>query len=177
MRSWTRRVANGQRIRRFGTRDTPHLLFSGRPRSAIAFVMDPESRPTGVSEAHAQPLLTLARAVDTGNSPDVDAAIADWRRMGLASVTRVLPRAATVFAMLGRPDLTFDSLERYYLNRGSFGPSMPIGPYTRRYTDLLFSQPMVPLRGHERFTRLLEEIGLESYWRKTGTLPDYRRTA
>ena len=154
-----------------------HLLFSGRPQSAAAFVMNPEFRPSGLAKAQIDPLLTLARAVELRQPADVAAAIEDWRGMGLASPTRVLPRSATVFAMLGRPDLAFDSLERYYFNRGSFGPSIPIGRYTRRYTDLLFSQPMAPLRSDPRFAGILQGIGLEQYWRQTKTSPDYRRIA
>ena len=154
-----------------------HLLFSGRPRSAMAFVMDPDTRPTGVTQAQTEPLLRLARAVDTRQPSDLAIALEDWRQASLTNATRILPAPATVFALLGRPDLTFESLDRYYLNRGPFGPPAPIGPYTRRYTDLLFSQPMAPLRPDPRFASVVQRIGLEAYWREANVLPDYRRHA
>ncbi len=53
----------------------------------------------------------------------------------------------------------------------------PPAPYERRYTSFLFMPNMALLWGNPRFTALLERIGLERYWRESGTVPDYRRTA
>ena len=154
-----------------------HLLFSGRPRSAMAFVMDPDTKPTGFTQAQIGPLLRLAAAVDTRRPSEVTIALEDWRYERLTNAPRILPSPATIFALLGRPDLTFQSLECYYFNQGSFGPSVPIGSYTRRYTDLLFSQPMAPFRSDPRFLSLTRRIGLEAYWQKAAAPPDYRRVA
>jgi hypothetical protein len=52
-----------------------------------------------------------------------------------------------------------------------------IEPLTRRYARELFSRPLAPLRSDPRFKSILQRIGLEDYWRLSGTLPDYRRTA
>lgn len=152
------------------------LLFSGRPEAAAAFIIDPDSLPSGFGPPEVQPRLRLAHAVETRQRADIEASVEDYRLSAFADVTAI-PFAAAVFSQLGRLDLTFASLERYYFNRGSFGPpSAPIGPYTRRHTDILFAKSMAPARADPRFADLVRQIGLVSYWRETRTLPDYRRT-
>jgi hypothetical protein len=118
--------------------------------------------------------LTLMRAVDGGGAGDVDAVIGQFLRVAEEDASNIYA-AAPVFALLGRLDLTFSSLERYFFDRGSFGRPAPIGPFTRRYTDLLFALPMAAARKDPRFAQLVREIGLEAYWRKTRTVPDYQR--
>ena len=151
-----------------------HLLFRGRPASAAPLVMDPEARPSGLDDAQARPFLTLARAVEQSRPADVEAATQFAISVAQADVTAIA-NAAPVLALLGRQELSFASLERYLLNRGSFGPPSPIGPLTRRYTDFLYSAPMASVRAHPKFGELTEAIGLDGYWESTGKLPDRRR--
>jgi hypothetical protein len=70
--------------------------------------------------------------------------------------------------MLDRPDLAFSSMERYFLNRGSFGKPSPIGRFTRRYTDFLFWLPMASARSDRRFSEITLQIGLDAYWASRG---------
>lgn len=149
-----------------------HLLFTGRAGSAAALLMDPEARPSGLSDAEIEPSLRLARAVEHLRPAEIEAAIRDQQDAATADV-RSIPFAATVFALLGRPDLTFGSLDRYLLNRGSFGAPATIGPYTRRYTDHLFSAAMKDLHRDPRFAALTEAIGLDAYWRAARINPPY----
>ena len=151
-----------------------HLLFSGRPGSASALVMDPEARPSGMGDAQTGPLLRLARAAEHRRSDDVVSAISDVTRMAQADA-RSITSAAPLFALFDRPDLTFASLDRYLLDRGPFGTSSPIGPYTRRYTDFLFSTPMASVRGDARFRNLAASVGLDAYWNSLGHRPPYAR--
>jgi DNA-binding winged helix-turn-helix (wHTH) protein/tetratricopeptide (TPR) repeat protein len=152
------------------------LLFSDRPRAAGAFALNPETRPAGLEPRVLEWRIRLANALETRAPAAIEASIADVQLLTVEDVSNV-PFGAAVFALLGRPDLTFASLERYYFNRGTFGRPSPVGPMTRRYTKELFSPPMAPLRSDPRFASILQRTGLDDYWRKSGTLPDYRRGA
>ena len=147
-----------------------HLLFSGRPGSAAALVMDPEARPSGMGDEEVQPLLKIAQAADQRQPGIVDAVIKDAVEMARSDIKSV-PFLARVLSLLGRSDLAFATMERYLLDRGSFGTASPIGPTTRRYTDFLFSPVMEGLRAEQRFAELTREVGLEGYWRSRGMRP------
>ena len=151
-----------------------HLLSSGRPQAAAAFLMDPDALPSGLGPAAVEQRQTLARAVDKEEPADVQAVIDHYLRLAREDALNIA-MAAPIFSFFARADLTFTSLERYYFNRGSFGKPARIGPYTRRYTDPLFTMPMAAARTDPRFARLVREIGLEAYWRETRTVPDYQR--
>ena len=144
-----------------------HLLFSGRPGSAAALVMDPEARPSGTGDEEVQPFLKLAQAVDSRQPGLVEAVIGDQIEMARSDI-RSVPFSARALSLLGRVDLAFETMERYFFDRGSFGSSSPIGPMTRRYTDFLFSGVMAAVRAHSQFARLTHELGLVGYWRARG---------
>ena len=144
-----------------------HLLFSGRPGSAVALIADPEARPSGMPDEEVAPYRTLARALDRRQPADVDATIRFLLDMARSDV-RAIGDAAPLFALLGRPDLAFTSMDRYFLDRGPFGKPSPIGPFTRRYTDFLFWTPMSAARSDRRFADLTRRIGLDAYWAARG---------
>jgi DNA-binding winged helix-turn-helix (wHTH) protein/tetratricopeptide (TPR) repeat protein len=152
-----------------------HLVMGGRPKSAAAFVMDPESLPSGFVEAQVAPALALAKAVETNDPADVGPVIASALDSARSN-SWAIPQTAAILALFGRFDQMFDALDRYLMNSGSFGTPDPIGPYVRRATDMLFTMPLADARADSRFARLLDRTGLESYWKATGTAPDYRRT-
>ena len=144
-----------------------HLLFSHRPGSAAALVLDPEARPSGMGQADAEPYLVLARAAEHRQSSDIEKSIRFALRVANEDV-RGIPDAAQIFAMFGQLDPLFASLDRYFLNRGTFGKPSPIGPNTRRFTDFLFSMPMAAARADPRYRELTRRIGLDDYWRGAG---------
>ncbi|HET7708809.1 MAG TPA: winged helix-turn-helix domain-containing protein [Sphingomicrobium sp.] len=151
-----------------------YLLFTGQPESAAALLMDPQSRPSEIGQSQVDLRLRLARAVQSRQPAEVEVSVQDQRALALADVGNI-PSAAAIFVLLGRPELAFDSLERYFFNRGNFGSPSPIEPLSRRYARTLFSPPFEPLRTDPRYASLIERIGLEDYWRKSGTRPDFRR--
>lgn len=147
-----------------------HLLTTGRPEAAAAFVTDPNYRPTGFGAEDVAPLVTLARAVELQRPDDVQSAIAHQRTEAGASFVNI-PDAVQVFGILGAVDDAFAALDRYFFNRGSFGPPAPIGPYSRRATDFLFVPATASLRKDSRFSDLTRSLGLDDYWRKARVPP------
>jgi hypothetical protein len=72
---------------------------------------------------------------------------------------------ATAFAILGG----------YYFGEGDWSRVAPAAGDADRQTSPLFLPPMKSAWRDARFAQLLERIGLEEYWRKSGTRPDFRR--
>jgi hypothetical protein len=68
-------------------------------------------------------------------------------------------------------------LDGYYFGEGDWAMLAPPGGDEDRITHPLFQPVMQPIWAERAFQPLLERIGLEDYWRQSGTLPDYRRTA
>jgi tetratricopeptide (TPR) repeat protein len=151
-----------------------HLLYSGRSRSAMAFVADPETLPSGFGPVEVAEALALAKAADSRTPKDVESVLQSALRSA-RSETMAIPDAVPVLGLFGRLDLIFAGLDRYLLNEGSFGSPARILPLSRRYTDSLFTLPMAVARSDPRFAALVSRIGLEDYWRKTRSVPDYRR--
>jgi hypothetical protein len=82
-----------------------------------------------------------------------------------------LATSAVSACVLGYVDECLSMLHGYYFGRGQWAG----GQSERPVTELLFVGSTSRLRADARFPALLEEIGLEDYWRATGTLPDFRR--
>lgn len=118
-----------------------------------------------MNDADAQPYLALARAAEKRRPLDIDQAIKFAIRVANEDV-HAIPDAAQILAMFGRLDIVFAMLNRYFLDRGSFGQPAPITRYTRRFTDFLFSLQMVSVRADPRYLDLTRLIGLDDYWRQ-----------
>lgn len=153
-----------------------HRLATGKPQSAAAFVSSPDNLPADFGPLQIEPRLRLARAVETGRQADVEASVNDQLRMARANPAGLVP-AAKALALLGRPALAFAVFDSYYSGRGAFAPPTIAKSNVAPQTDVLFSRALATLRADPRFARLLREVGLEEYWRRTGSQPDYRRMA
>lgn len=150
-----------------------HRLSSGQPQSAAAFVSNPDFLPVGFGPAQVEPRLRLAKAIDSGNGGIIGASLRDLQAEARKQVDSV-PAAAKGLSLLGRLDLAFATLESYFFDRGQFAMFGTARPNPQRQTDVLFSRATAPLRADPRFGHLIRDIGLEDYWRQSGTAPDYR---
>jgi hypothetical protein len=86
-----------------------------------------------------------------------------------------VPVLVPIMAQLGMADEVFEVLETTFLGGTIQGTRFdPPGRLDQRPTLALFHPAVLALRGDPRFGRLLERTGLEDYWRKSGTRPDFR---
>ena len=149
------------------------LALSGRPAQALALARDPASMPFEEADrpGHATRLLFLT-ALATQASGDVERAVKATRDKAREVETERLNMALQA-TVLGHVDLALDMLEGIYLRSGDWARSS----FDTRWlaTHPLFQPHARPLWREARFTRILNAVGLERYWRKTGTLPDYRQ--
>ena len=69
----------------------------------------------------------------------------------------------------------FAILDGYYFNQGEWAKVAPAAGDADRVTQALFLPPMKAAWNDRRFGLMLQRIGLEDYWRRSGTRPDFRR--
>lgn len=149
------------------------LALTGRAKEAFALASDPAATPLDSEDApyHDGQLLFL-RALATKSAEDVEQSLRDMLREAKEiELNRVA--AALKAAVLGRANLALDVLEGVYLGTGRWAVNAV--PKTSMSTHPLF-QPHASMLWHEpRFARILAAIGLEAYWRRSGTQPEFRR--
>lgn len=148
-----------------------HLLFGNRAQDAALFAADPARRPASFALATLQSAERIARAAASDSAALRAAAVAELRGQ-LERDATAIPLGARTLALLGQPELALAGLDRFLLDRGSFGRPQTIGRYTRRITEMLFAPPLRALRGDPRYDALIRDTGLQDYWVRTGTSPD-----
>jgi hypothetical protein len=152
------------------------LLENGRPADAAAFIRDPSHRPRVVTQDIVE---RMARIADALASRQGMAEVQETtRRTTVAVKIENAQLNALVMALAGMTDELFEFLYAYFLGGTVNGQSASTpGPLDPRPTSMMFSPPVLALRGDPRFATLLARTGLENYWRKSGTQPDFRRQA
>jgi DNA-binding winged helix-turn-helix (wHTH) protein/tetratricopeptide (TPR) repeat protein len=152
-----------------------NYLDSKRYGEAVAFLRDPRNYPEDVPpEAIARGLRWAeALASGTGFAEHIEYV----RRQMAQSPNADLTYTATVLFWFGAVDLAFEALQASYL--GGMVESRRFAPpaaLARRTMVPLFSNTVLAHRDDPRYASILQRSGLEDYWRKSGTEPDFRKS-
>lgn len=151
------------------------LLESRRFAEAAAFTNDPRALPEEFPEQITQTYGKLASALAEGETVGIAQSIAYIE--GATKEPDYIPRGAPLLAALGATD---KALEVYatYLFGGKFnGVNFPRpDSLDLRTMQPLFGPSMIALRGDPRHAEILRRSGVEEYWRRSGSQPDFRRS-
>jgi len=143
------------------------LVTSGRPDAALAFAMDPSAKPADSGTTETIELMLLKALND--NSEGGNRAAAERLVAHIGTDASHFVHAAVASALLGQIDTAFSLLDKFFFGSGLVGAARP----ELCATAFLFNRWMEPLMRDARFPLLLRRIGLQDYWRLTGTQPDY----
>ena len=153
-----------------------HTLLSQSKRYAetLAYLRDTSRRPAAIPATLVDSIIRQTEALATGRGIDEFRNTA--RKTPAASLIENILRAAPNLVQLGMTDAAFALIEAFCFGGVVNGtPVAPPGPLDLRPTYVLYSHDVLSLQGDPRFGALLERTGLEEYWRKSGTRPDFRR--
>jgi DNA-binding winged helix-turn-helix (wHTH) protein/tetratricopeptide (TPR) repeat protein len=160
----------------------PRIWFTGermlaenkRYVEALAYLRDTTRRPAAIPAALVESVIRLSEALETGTG--IDEFRSKARNSPAAGLLENFGIMPTMLVQIGMIDEVFALIEASYFGGIVNGTRVaPPGPLDGRVTDVLFSHAVLSLRNDPRFARLFERIGLEDYWRKSGTQPDFRR--
>jgi hypothetical protein len=149
-----------------------YLMYTGRAPEAVSLLRNQGERPNEIHEDFVNAIAAIAEAL-------AGAAAARSAVSQALGFLRKNPATALYVAnacsAVGALDDAFAILEGYYFNSGEWSGVAPLAGDQDRTTSPLFLPPMRSAWDDARFTRLLQSIGLEEYWRETGTVPDFRK--
>jgi len=154
------------------------LMLGGRPNQAIAMAGHQDGRPTVVTNSEVDELVAMARAVSAQDASQVDQILLRLRASALKSI-RPAVNAIRIASICERLDDAFAFADAYFFGRG-FTVSGDVGgglfiSESQRHTNFLFEPPAAAMWGDQRFGILLEQLGLEKYWRESRKPPDFRK--
>jgi len=146
---------------------------SKRYAEAVAFLRDSRNIPEGTDAGVAHQLRTAeALASRTGFAEQIAvmrSRTAQWTNPDLSGLAGLMVR-------FGAVDLAFDALEAAYFGGEVFGRRIaPPDATAKRSTATLYGIAILEHRDDPRYLSILRRVGLEDYWRKSGTQPDFRR--
>jgi len=135
--------------------------MTGKPDVALAQAERAEDRPPDLPPPFAPMMLAAATALRTGAASDVASAVEllGTPGPGLPGFMRAMYLGA-----LDAADAFFAVLDRYYAEAAD--------PAALRVTSVLFMGCTARMRSDPRHAALRRRLGLEAYWRQTGSHPD-----
>lgn len=148
-----------------------YLMYSGRPEEALEVLARRSDWPIEVRPEFLEAIGATAEALAGRRTPTSAVATAleylgdnPQSALQVAQACVALGDAASAYAL-------FDG---YYFGEGKWSKLAPLGGDLDRVTGPLFQPPMRGIWRDAEFDRLLERIGLNAYWRESGTRPDFR---
>ena len=149
-----------------------YLLYSGRAPEALTILNDKSARPLDVPPDLIEAASATARALTGQVSRQVGV---ETNLSYLKSDPGLALAVAQACAAMGDSASAFELLNGYYFGEGDWAGLAPPGGDQDRQTSPLFQPPMRSLWRAPAFAEMLDRIGLDEYWRKSRTVPDFRR--
>jgi DNA-binding winged helix-turn-helix (wHTH) protein/Flp pilus assembly protein TadD len=152
------------------------LAFTGRMDQAVASTKQPDRRSSYRPPIPHALSIVAAPALKTLSAADIQtmetAFLAAYKAGEVGTFSTLLFLAA-----VGRVDTAFAVLDDYYFGEErEFSQIRGARAQLRSLeTDILFWPPTASLHADARFATLTRAIGLDDYWRASGTRPDYLR--
>jgi hypothetical protein len=150
------------------------LAHQGRAAQALELLEQPRTRPAGQVMLPLDVHATVLRALVTRTAGSVDEAVSAL--LATRAPPNTIAFAGTVYAwlaMLGAVEPALAVAEEHLLGeRTASGGRVPLAQGSSRSTWWLFQPPVAALHQHPRVASLTRRIGLDDYWRATGTRPD-----
>jgi hypothetical protein len=149
-----------------------YLMYSGRPLDALGLLRDQSERPPGTSDEFLQAVQATATAL--ARQRDAKAAVVQNLALLKTDPAAVFV-AAQASTALADTQTALALLQGYYFEEGEWARLAPVGGDQDRQTAPLFQPPMRNLWRDPVFGALLKRVGLNTYWRRSGTRPDFDR--
>ena len=151
-----------------------YQMYTGRPGDALDLLRREADWPVEIRPDFLAAVRATAEAL-AGQRPQADAVriALDYAGDNPSSALQV----AQACVALGNTPAAFALFDGYYFGEGEWAKLAPAAGDQDRITSPLFQPPMSRIWPDPRFDRLVEWIGLNAYWRRSGTVPDFRRTS